>query len=315
MARKRQLGEKLTSKYNRNRYIRGKVLRPSVGIQEWYTGAINKLVDQMVKETKQELTKLFKEEFAQEHFENVGMNSYIGYTQGSNFLATMDAAGIGSQARILVNATKKKYDQLFGKLAMGLSPEMADKTNRTSFEQSHSSVKDMPNLKDESGKITIDIKALDPATKQILKATSARSADFIKTVPERYLNGIANSVYESITNGQGLKDLIPELEKQSVSISNWANNTAMDQTRKAFNGLNLGRMRKIGIEKGEWIHSGGSQHPRELHEDYDGRLFNLNEGAPVGDDDGNMVLPGDEPNCRCSFTPVVAIGNDEDDEE
>lgn len=297
--RKRQIGEKLTGKYNRNRFIRGKVLRPSVGIQEWYTGAINRLVRQMIIEINGKLIRLFKSDYAQKHFSNVGM----------------DAAGIGSQARILVNATKKKYDQLFGKLAMGLSPEMADKINRTSFEQTHSSVKDMPNLKDESGKLTIDIKTLDPATKQILKATSARSADFIKTVPERYLNGIANSVYESITNGQGLKDLIPELEKQSVQISNWAHNTAMDQTRKAFNGLNLGRMRKIGIEKGEWIHSGGSQHPRELHEDYDGRLFNLNEGAPVGDDDGNYVLPGDEPNCRCTFTPVVSIGDDENNDD
>jgi uncharacterized protein with gpF-like domain len=232
----------------------------------------------------------------------------------------MDAS-LGSQTRILVNTFKKHYDQLFGQIAPELSNEMADKINRNSAQQATASVQDFPNLKAEGKKLTLDMKYLDKASLNILNATAARSADFIKTIPERYLNTVAEKVYESIVSGNGMQDLIPFFQKHDAGTKNWVHNTAMDQTRKAFNGLNAGRMKKIGITQGEWIHSGGSQHPRELHQDFDGKPFDLNKGAPVGDDDGNDVMPGEEPNCRCTFGPVLTAdyepGADtqEDDEE
>lgn len=279
---------------------KGKAFRFPAGTQDAYTRQVVALTEKMTTETTKKLTELFNKSFAQEHFHKVSGDS-VG----------MDAPSISSQARMLMNALMQKYDQLFGKLAFGLSPWMVDNVNRASANQSRGVVDDMPNLKDEGGKLTIDVKTLDAPTKQILKASSARSTSFIKTVPERFLNSIQNEVYESITNGNGMQDLVPALEKHSNQTRNWAHNTAMDQTRKTFNGLNKGRMQKIGIEKGEWIHSGGSNHPRPLHQDFDGQTFNLAVGAPVGDDGGNNVDPGEEPNCRCTFAPVV----DFDDED
>lgn len=284
-------------------YVRGKPLRIPAGTQEKYTGAVNQLVDKMATETEKELAKLFDANFSREHFEAVSPET-VG----------MDAPSLSSQARILMNRLKAKYEQLFGKLAMGLSPWMADAMNRASSTGVRSSVDKLPNLKEEGAKLTLSVKMLDEPTKQILKASSASSTSFIKSIPERHINAISNAVYDSIATGNGLHDLEPFLEKQGNTTRNWAHNTAMDQTRKVYNGLNKGRMQKIGIKRGEWIHSGGSNHPRELHQDFDGQTYDLAVGAPVGDDGGNNVDAGEEPNCRCTFAPVVAYDDDEDDE-
>lgn len=285
----------------KRKYVKGKPLKISIRIQQQYTGAINKLVSKMTSEVKREFLEMAKADYVQEHHSAV--------------VGTMDARGPSSQARMLINRLKAKWDQLFGKLSFGLSPWFADQMNTNSSNMTRSSVSEMPNLKEEGRKLTIDIKTLDVPTKQILKSASASSADFIKSIPERYLNTVATEVFNSITVGNGLQDLEPFFEKQNSTITNWAHNTAMDQTRKTFNGLNKGRLQKLAISKGEWLHSGGSQHPRELHQDFDGQTFDLSIGAPVGDDGGNDVMPGEEPNCRCTFAPVVMFDEDGDEPE
>jgi SPP1 gp7 family putative phage head morphogenesis protein len=248
------------------------------------------LVTAMQEETRKKFVKLFEEDFARQHFEAVGDS--VG----------MDAASVSSQSRILTNALKRKYGQLFNQIATPASVRVMDALNRQSHIASSEAVKD---LFEESKHYTLDTKKLDKPTLEILKASTERSAKFIKSIPESYLGHVERAVFNSITNGNGLKDLIPFLEKQGEKTKNWANNTAMDQTRKSYNGLNKGRMQSIGITQGEWIHSGGSQHPRPLHEAFDGKIYNLAEGAPVSDDDGNNVDAGEEPNCRCTFAPVI----------
>lgn len=281
--------------------FRGKPFHIPAGIQGKYRDAIVSLTQDMTTEISRDLTNLFKQDAAMQHFAAMSPET-VG----------MDAASPSSQARVLINAAKRKWDSLFGKLALNLSPWMADELNRTSTTQSKSSVKDAPNYKEQSKKLSINVATLDKPTLEMLKASSTRSANFIKTVPDRFINGIADGVYASIATGNGLQDLEPLLEKETNKVANWAHNTAMDQTRKTYNGLNRGRMNKLGISKGEWIHSGGSMHPRELHEAADGETFDLDKGLPVGDDDGNYVLPGDEANCRCTFAPVIEFDDDDD---
>lgn len=294
MSNRKRSGIRINSKP-----IKGKILRIPASTQSRYVTAIDKYVIKMTAEVSKELHRLFKSDFAKEHFgEETGMD-----------------ASVGSQARILMNALTTKWEQLFGKLALGLSATMTDGMNRASANGSKASVADFPNLKDESAKLTISLRQLSPQTKELLKAATASSTSFIKSVPDNYMNTVSNGVYNSIVNGNGLADLVPLLDKQESKVRNWAHNTAMDQTRKVYNGLNAGRMKKIGITKGEWIHSGGSQHPRPMHQDFDGQIFDLSVGAPVGDDGGNMVMPGEEPNCRCTFAPVVEFNDDDDDEQ
>lgn len=277
---------------------RGKIFRTPVTVQGAYVQTLLKHFDAMAAEVQRSLTDLFANDFAQAHFEHPTVG--------------MDVANLGSQSRILVNAMKKKFDGFFGAISGDLAKDMVNGLNRTSAAQSKANVKDLPGLKDRSKELTISLNKLDKSTLTILNAATGNASDFIKTIPEKYLNSVATAVYNSITSGNGLQDLIPFFEKFDIVTRNWVHNTAMDQTRKAFNGLNRGRMLKIGVTQAEWIHSAGSQTPRELHVDFDGKTFDLNEGAPVGDDDGNMVQPGEEPYCRCTFGPVLTEDDAED---
>ncbi len=88
-------------------------------------------------------------------------------------------------------------------------------------------------------------------------------------------------------------------------------NIAKDQTRKVYNGINRARMEKIGITKAEWIHSGGSNHPRHTHVEMDGKIFNLSEGV-YDSEVKKYVQPGELPYCGCVYRPVIEF---EDGEE
>jgi hypothetical protein len=70
----------------------------------------------------------------------------------------------------------------------------------------------------------------------------------------------------------------------------------------------MGRARQLslGIEEGVWLHSRAGKHPRETHVAQSGKPFNLREGwyDPAA---GKHVLPGELPNCRCSWRPIVPV--------
>src|SRR4051812_9698201 len=114
-----------TIKRGKPKHVKGKVLRVSARIQQAYVGAIEKAIDRMMKDVRTQYTELFKRDYAHTHFRTVKPALHVG---------TMDAS-VGSQTRILTNKLKSKYDQLFGELAMGLSPWMADSINQNSADQ------------------------------------------------------------------------------------------------------------------------------------------------------------------------------------
>lgn len=275
---------------------RGKPFQINVATQHRYVNQIQLLVDKMQRDTREEITKLFASQAAQHYFasDTVGMD-----------------ATIAAEAKRVLNALKRGFDQIFGRAAAPVSNKMADDINRHSHSSSGQAIADMPiaHAKDWS----ISLRKLSPATHQLLKSSSAASANFITSIPERYLNSVADAVYNSIAAGNGIADLEPYLDKYDSTTKNWAKNTALDQTRKAYNGLNAGRMKAAGVTRGEWLHSGGSLHPRPEHEAFDGQSFDLSVGAPVGDD-GGYVMPGEDINCRCTFAPIVEIDDEEVDD-
>lgn len=271
--------------------VKGVPFRISVGAQARFTSKINQPVEAMVNAVNSAIEKLYKSEPAMTH-----MQAFED--------TAMDAATVGSQSRILLNAFQRQFQNLFGALATTLAQQMVADINQNSTQQSQANVGQI-NLVNQGAALSLDPKLLDAATIEILKASVNRAADFIRSIPDKYLSDVSAAVYNSIQNGNGLQDLQPYLEKYGSTVKNWAHNTAMDQTRKTFNSLNASRMRQIGVRKGEWLHSGGSQHPRPLHVEADGKTFDLNKGLPVGDNGGDYVMPGDDVNCRCTFTPIL----------
>lgn len=150
------------------------------------------------------------------------------------------------------------------------------------------------------------------ATKLQLDAATQESAALIKRVPAQYIPDVQGDVMRSITSGNGLADLVPALEKRDVKVKNWAQNTARDQTRKAYSNINRVRMQEAGLDEYEWVHSGGSNKPRELHmhrfpAGLNGGIYRWDD-PPVADErDGTRAHPGVLINCGCIARPVLKL--------
>ncbi len=258
--------------------LRGRPLRVSAGLQARYQQDIDQLVNVMMVSTYKELVALFRSPSAQAFF--------------------AQDAGISNQARLLMKALTRHIRKHFTLRAKQCVKRMLIEADKASSASVHSSLRDL------SGGVSLKTSAISPAAKEILANSVTENVNLIKSIAKHYLDNVNEAVMLSITNGNGLEDLIPFLQSQEGITRRRARNIALDQTRKAYNGFNRVRCVGAGVTRGEWIHSGGGLHPREKHQDFSGQVFDLTQGAPIGPAD-EYVQPGEEPNCKCTFVPII----------
>jgi SPP1 gp7 family putative phage head morphogenesis protein len=144
-----------------------------------------------------------------------------------------------------------------------------------------------------------------------LTATVAENVSLIKSIPAQYMKDVAGSVFRAIQTGDGLADIVPKLAEVEGVTMRRARNIALDQTRKTYNAINRERMKAVGVKKFEWIHSGGGQHPRELHMQMDGKVYAFDDLPVIDERTGERGIPGQAVNCRCTMRPIVDFGEDD----
>lgn len=260
----------------------GSALNVSISIGHRMNKRVQAKIYEMVKTTERELLALFnRDDFA-------------------GFYA-MDE-NVGSQARMLMARMWKRFEKLFTSIAYPITKEMVSMAEKNSA----------ATLKASLSKITADltfpVDVMTPQLREVIAASSARSVALIKRVPAEYLGPIETVVYQSITSGRGLADLKPFLEKQGVKVKKWAHNVSLDQTRKVYNDITASRMAGIGVDEYEWIHSGGSNHPREYHRDVlAGKTFKLSDPPIIDPRTKQRGKPGDLPYCRCRMRPKISF--------
>lgn len=218
-------------------------------------------------------------------------------------------ASTASQARILMNSMRAKFTALFGKLATDAATQMAQRVTKDSSTKLGISLKEM------SGQLTLKTDVWNDKLSDTLKATVAENVSLIKQkLVTDYFDKVEGSVYRSIAGGNGLADLQPQLAEYGVKTRNWAKNVALDQTRKAYNNVNMQRMKALGVTKFEWVHSGGSNHPREYHRDtLAGNIYSFDNLPHLdGPNQGERGIPGQAPYCRCTMRPVFEFDDDEE---
>lgn len=270
--------------------IKGKTLRYNAAVQDRYVKALVSLTKQMTSQTRREVEKFFKAEHAREHF---GMD-----------------ADPASQARILTNSLMDKFQQLFSGKAKGLADSMARDADRASSAALHASLKEM------SGGLSLPTSAITGPMQTIIKASVAENVGLIKSIPQQYLQNVQGALLRSIIGGaEGGPDLVTTLftyldEEEGRAIRR-ARNIGIDQTRKAYNNMNKGRMQKLGVEKFEWIHSGGGQKPRPLHVAMSGNIYSFDNLPVIDENTGERGIPGQAINCGCTMRPVVSFDGGE----
>lgn len=266
--------------------LKGATLRPSESAAVRYAKRLRVLIDRMVRETEREVVKLFESP-----------------TAVASHVAT--DASISSQSRILMNGLISRFSVMFAQASKGLSEEMVSAVETNSATGLRNSLKEI------SGSVTLKTDMLKGGpVADIAKASVAENVALIKSIPEQYLNQVTGSVMRSITTGNGLQDLQPALKKYKGITERRATLIAEDQTRKVYNSIAKGRMQAVGIGKFEWIHTGGSQKPRQEHIDMDGEIYSFDDLPVIDSRTGERGIPGQLPNCRCTMRPILDFGED-----
>jgi len=277
---------------NRSVVLRGNPLHYNASLQRKYAMRLKKLIRQMTQETKEQLLKLFKNE----------NSKYFFVKQKENEKMAMDES-ISSQAKILLNVLTRKYQRLFESKADSISDKMFNDSLKISKTNLHQSLKQL------SGGLSLKTGVVPKGLEDVSKAIIQENVGLIESIPQKYFDDISGAVYRSITTGNGLADLVPEINKYAQTTERRATNLALDQTRKAYNSINKQRMINVGVKQFEWLHSAGSIHPRESHIKIDGHIFSFEnleqEQAKLGVPEADRGIPGHAVNCRCVMGPVI----------
>lgn len=270
--------------------IKGGTLEHNASVGAKYANALEALVRMMVTETEREVKNLFRSDVAAEHA-----------------AAMVGDASIASEARKLTNKLAKKFQSHFAKRAKELAERMVanvDKVSKTALSAS---------LKAAGAGLALPTDSLSGPLGAIVEATVVQNVDLIQSIASQYQTRVQGAVMRSITSGGDLQSLTDELGQIRGVTQRRAKNIALDQTRKAYNGINRGRMLALGIKKFEWLHSGGGQKPRPDHVEMSGKIYSFDKLPVIDEKTGERGIPGQAPNCRCRMVPVLEFEGGGDD--
>ena len=269
--------------------IEGKPLEYNIAAAVRYKRKVNKLIDAMAKDMRRRIIALLRSDDGIKYF-------------------SQDAS-ISTESENLNDKLRKEYEKVFETSGKTIATSMvkdilkySDKTLTTS-------------LKEISKDLSIDFsKAVDRKTQEVIKASIHENAKLISSIQERYVEQVGNAVFRSISQGTGINDVISNvdfaLKSQARIAKNRSKNIALDQTRKAYNNINKSRMQNIGITKFKWLHSGGGQQPRKLHQDkwpagLNGGIFSFDDLPVIDEKTGERGIPSTLPNCKCRMVAVL----------
>ena len=302
MARKIRLTRKrLEWAAPRNATLKGERLPPySAATAAKYQAELDKLVQRMQKEYNTEVRKLFRTHADEESA--LAMDAPGSYRSG---MIAADAS-LASQARMLFNSLGKKWAKIFGSRSSDMTDRMIDGASMASKRALGDSLKKI------SGGLTIPVPVLPGNSQERITAATAENVGLIKSIQQQYHERISQLVLRSVsTGGNGAQDIFEGIRHYDGLTEKRAKLISIDQTRKITAALNVERAKSVGIKKGIWLHSGGSSEPRKMHVALDGQEFDL-DNPPIINEKGERGMPGTEPHCKCSWQPVLDLGDAED---
>lgn len=248
------------------------VVRGNAGIRAWYRRQLEKAVTEMHKSYVYWLTAEYRD---------------AGLAQ--------DAAD-GGAATHLREATARlgrRWQKTFDELAVSLSKRLADKV------LTHSDVALSSGLKGQGFTVKFTMSA---PMNDAYQAVIGEQVGLIKSIASQHLTEVEGLVMRSVARGRDLGSLTAELKKRYGITQRRAALIARTTNNQATATLQAARQRDIGITHGIWKHSHAGRVPRPSHVKANGERFDLSKGLYL---DGEWIMPGELPNCRCGWTPVL----------
>jgi SPP1 gp7 family putative phage head morphogenesis protein len=155
----------------------------------------------------------------------------------------------------------------------------------------------------------VDLVGVDPflndrGLKAKADAFVARNTDLIRTVPDRYFEGISQVIAEGVPEGRRAGDLAKDIEERYGVAESDAARIANTEVGQFFGELNQARQEELGVVEFVW-ETVNDQRVRDSHRDFQGKTFRWDDPPEDPSLGGEKVIPGQAPNCRCIATPVI----------
>lgn len=210
-------------------------------------------------------------------------------------------ASLASMMRASMRKLARRWVRDFDELAAKLSTRFTDRTEKYTDAQMRSELKRVG--------FSVEFRQTDDM-RDALTSVLAENVSLIKSIPQRYLTDVEGSVMRSVQAGRDLKGMQDDLLGKYDISKRRAAFIARDQNNKATAVLTKARRLSLGITQAEWVHSGGGIHPRESHvkAGKEKRRYDVAKGCEI---DGDFIMPGELPNCRCTSRAIIP-GFDED---
>ena len=263
----------------KSKVLEGRALTPNAGVASRYERRLRTLIAIMTEETLRRIRALFDEPHPADVF-------------------ALDA-GLADQAKHLMESLTFKFDNLFAAHSKPIAVHMIEENTAASEAAIKASMAALAEgLSLNTGEITSELG-------DVYKASIAENVGLIKSIPSQYLDQVQGDVYRAISGGNGLKELVPLLQKYKGVTERRARLIAHDQTRKAFSNINRIKLQTMGVEEYIWLHSHGATDPRPLHVEYDGKTFRWDSPPLVERGKPERAPPGIAINCKCRAKPII----------
>lgn len=145
---------------------------------------------------------------------------------------------------------------------------------------------------------------MTPIMRDAVNASIAENVSLIKSIPQKYFTEVEGTVMRGYTRGHDLGYITEELTKRYGITSRRAAFIARDQTNKLAAVATQARRIDLGLYEAEWQHSGAGKEPRHSHvmAGKEKMRFDVRKGAYI---DGEYILPGQKPNCKCGSRTIL----------
>ena len=154
---------------------------------------------------------------------------------------------------------------------------------------------------------------MTPAMEKVLKSKVVKdNARLITNIPEKHFADVHDMIMQSAKGGRKLGELTDQLQERLEITRRRASLIARDQNNKATAAFRRVRQIELGLFTAKWLHTAASVHPREEHEGWDGKVYDVREGM-YSDVDEEQVWPGTPVNCGC-VDAIIVPGYDDDEE-
>lgn len=142
----------------------------------------------------------------------------------------------------------------------------------------------------------VDVFVSDTRLLPLIEAFTDANVGLIRNIGDQLANRVEGAVMSAVQNGRLWPDLARDLEKYYGFSEERARLIARDQVLTLAADIDQARQREMGIKRFVW-RSVEDSRVREEHEEFNGNTYSYDD--PPLNKDGEPVLPGDEPLCRC----------------